>query len=40
MSRWIVILLKQKMQEEMGYQLAMEQFFSTNPVRLKKGRKY
>lgn len=35
MSRWIGMLLKQKMQEEVGYRLAMRQFFSIPPVPLK-----
>jgi hypothetical protein len=40
MSRWIGMLLKQKMQEEAGYQFAMKQFFSTSPMRLKNNNKY
>ena len=40
MSRWIGRLLKQKMEAEAGYQRAMQQFFSTPPVRLKSGGKY
>jgi DNA mismatch repair protein MutH len=40
MSRWIGMLLKQKMQAEAGYQRAMQQFFSSGPLPLKNGGKY
>ncbi len=35
LSRWIGEMLKQKMKDEAGYQQAMEDFFSQDPVNLK-----
>ncbi|MBU3915612.1 hypothetical protein KKA14_08750 [bacterium] len=39
-SRLVGELLKQKMQEEVGYQVAMNQFLSRGPVPLKKSGNY
>ena len=39
-SRLVGELLKQKMQDESGYQIAMNQFLSREPVALKKAGRY
>lgn len=39
-SRWIGELLKEKMQNELGYRQAMNEFLATDPVVLKKQGKY
>lgn len=39
-SRLVGELLKQKMQDESGYKVAMNQFLSRNPVPLKKSGGY